>query len=88
MIDKWFIHASLGPGIESNELVEDEMTQEQADEYAYYSSIELYQSYEGLHGIMTEDECESENSDYNEEVENTIDYRAEPYNPEKHDGLL
>ena len=78
------------------ELLDQEMTKEEAYDIVYHMSIEDFDSY-GLHGtrtvedIMEEDEIE----DYDEAYETYVDeretwlkYWVEEYDPEKHDPEL
>jgi hypothetical protein len=58
---------------------------EAAEEEARQGAIEVYESYEGMHGLRTikevmEEECcdeEEAQEIYNEEVDSWIDYQAE-----------
>jgi hypothetical protein len=61
---------------------------ESATEYARELAKQEYESYEGLHGVLTEEECDEEGIDYEEEIEARILYSAEIYNHEKHKDLL
>jgi len=60
-------------------------TLEEAEEEARQCAIELYESYEGLHGlrtvdeIMSDEDCDDEQEAleiYNEEVDSWLDYEA------------
>lgn len=49
---------------------------DQAMEYARGLAIEDYQSYEGMHGLLTEEECEEEGATYEDELDSWLDYDA------------
>ena len=50
-------------------------SEDDALEDARTIAVEEYESYEdGGHGVLSEEECEEEGIDYDEEVENWIDY--------------
>jgi hypothetical protein len=79
------------------QLLDDEMTQEQAEQEAYQLAIDDFETYEGLHGtrttedIMEEDEIDDYDEAYeiyNEERESWLNYWVEEYEPEKHDDEL
>lgn len=76
---------------------------EEALEYAEELARDYYQSYEGMHGLMSwsevkkqllEEEAENDISDedvecaYAEEVERWIVFDAKPYDENKHSDLL
>lgn len=91
---KWFI--SYGLGGASNYEIIDALDEEEASIYAWEMACQEYESYEGLHGLRTQDEI-MEDDDVNEEEaeiiyfeerESWLDYSAEPYDPEKHDQYL
>jgi hypothetical protein len=99
---KYFIKYGLGPTMENYDVIEADNFEEALDD-AYQLSVVEYSSYEGMHGIPsysdisdeiiqgeepTKQEIEEIDERYNEEVENWIDYSAELYIPEKHDGYL
>jgi len=93
-LNKWFITHGCGFG-EVTEVI-DAKSHEEAERTAYLKSVEDYESYEGLHGIRTREEImeeegvDEEEADgiYTDERENSLDYSAELYVPEKHDDLL
>jgi predicted nuclease of restriction endonuclease-like RecB superfamily len=71
---------------EENEEIIEAKNQEEAERMAYEFAVEVYESYEGLHGIRSEDDILNEEENitiedaydiYKEEVENTIFYSAE-----------
>jgi predicted nuclease of restriction endonuclease-like RecB superfamily len=71
---------------EENEEVIEAKNQEEAERIAYEFAVEVYESYEGLHGIRSENDILNEEAYitieeaydiYKEEVENTIFYSAE-----------
>jgi hypothetical protein len=79
------------------ELLEDEMTEQEADEIAYQSAIDDYEQYEGMYGLRSiEDIMEEDNIEdfdtaeqmYREERESWLNYSSEEYDPEKHDPDL
>ena len=61
-------------------------TREEAEKEAYYSAIEKYESYDGLHGlrtvddIMEEDEIDQDEAEqvYNDERESWLEYYVKP----------
>ena len=93
-IGDWAIFAGLGGGFGGANFLEvvKDCTREDAEQLAYQSAIQEYESYEGLHGlrtvdeIMEEDELDEESAEEtrNEEMESWLDYWVEPYDPEKH----
>lgn len=87
-----------GHHVNRNEEILEFENQREAEEWAYQNSIESYDSYAGLHGIMSiEDIMEEEDVDYEtaEEIyaeyrENEINYNAEVFdeNNEYHSAIL
>ena len=67
---------------------------EEIEQDAYYASLEIAESYEGLHGFCMEEEYEDMDEEdarreaRHEEIENALDYAVEVYNPDEHDGCL
>ena len=100
------IHYSCGCG--SNEDYIEAESQEEAERIAYESAQEDYESFAGLHGVLSytqlaeemfgdpnsgddydvdtlsEEQLEELNYEYNQEVENTIDYWAEEVSEEEY----
>ena len=75
------------------EIVEDEMSEYDANLYAWRQAMEDYENYEGMYGlrtmeeIMEEDELEEEDASqvYEDEKESWLNYWVEEYDPTKHD---
>ena len=74
----YVIIAGMGGGINSTspKEVEEFETPEDAVDYARQLAVEEYESYEGLHGILNEEECEEEGVEYGDEIDSWIDYEA------------
>ena len=79
------------------ELIEGEVTEDEANDIAYQSAIDDYESYEGMYGlrtiedIMEEDDIEDFDEAeqmYQNERESWLNYSTEEYDPEKHDPDL
>lgn len=92
---------TYGCGCGENEEIVKAKSLKDAEDYAYQSAIENYESYEGFHGIMDIDDiCEEygikdRNSDeawnaYQEERESQLDYAAIEFDEtiEEHKDLL
>lgn len=47
-----------------------------ANDFAESLAREEYESYEGIHGILDQEECEEQDIDYEDEVCSWIDYRV------------
>lgn len=87
---KYRIYAGLGGsfGGATYQMTEDYTSIDEALEDAYNLSVEEYQSYEGMHGIMSWENCreesgfdyddESVDSRYQEELESWLSYYVEP----------
>lgn len=50
--------------------------------------IELYQSYEGLHGILSEEDCEQEKISYEDEIDSWISFSVVEVTSENIDIIL
>lgn len=85
------IYAGLGGGFggATFQATEEYIDEDSATEVAYEIAVEIYQSYEGMHGILCWEECkeileeewdevtdEDVNDYYREEVEGWIEYYA------------
>lgn len=92
-VKKWAIFAGLGGGFGGAEFVEVfEGTKTQAEQYAYDTACDRYESYGGIHGLLSVEDVLEENPEYTEEeameevkedMESWVDYRVEEYNPKK-----
>jgi hypothetical protein len=87
---KFKIYAGLGGGFGGANFrgIEDCNTIDDAEEFAYWEAVEVYQSYEGLHGLMSWDEVKEDlivrygtdiDEDdirvaYNEEMDSWLDF--------------
>ena len=85
------IYAGLGGGFggATFQVTEEHIDEDSATEAAYEIAVEIYRSYEGMHGILCWEECkeileeewdevtdEDVNDYYREEVEGWIEYYA------------
>lgn len=90
---KYKIYAGLGGGFggATYQMTEDYATIDEALKDSYNLSVEEYQSYEGMHGVMSWEDCredlkesgfdyddESVDSRYQEELESWLSYYVEP----------
>ena len=90
---KFKIYAGLSGGFggATYQMTEDYASMDEALEDAYNLAVEEYQSYEGMHGIMSWEDCredleesgfdyddESVDSRYQEELESWLSYYVEP----------
>ncbi len=85
---KMFVTLETGYcGSTGHELVEfdDNATEEQIAEECYWMAVQHAQSY-GYE--MCSDDCEDADCDMEHPGTSNIEGYAEPYDPEKHDGLL
>lgn len=87
--ENWKIFAGLSGGFGGANFIKDFFgTRERAEVEAYQEAVQIYESYEGMHGLRTEqdiieedDVSEEEASEiYNEEMEGWLDYYVEPDN--------
>ena len=79
------------------ELLDDEVTEQEALDIAYYKAIDDFDSYEGMYGLRTiEDIMDEDDIEYYDEAEQIyqgerdswLNYSSEEYDPEKHDPDL
>lgn len=84
------IYGGLGGGFggATFQTVEKFENEEKALEYARNIAVEDYHSYEGLNGIMTEEECEEEGVEYEEKIDSWIDYDAVEIVPENYENII
>ena len=95
---EYFISYGIGPGMDATEVIEC-FSQQEAEDHAYERAKDLYESFAGLHGVMTvedvareyeiDDPTSSEAYEtYEQHVEEQIDYYTQVYDPDEHDMLL
>ena len=85
----WGLGGGFG-GIQNFEVIKSS-SKEHAEKEAYQNSVELYSTYDGMHGlrsvddIMEEDGVDSDEAEtiYNDEMESWLEYSAEPYTKER-----
>lgn len=86
-IKRWKIYSGLGGGFGgANYIKTVSGSKASAEKEAYQAAVEEYESYEGLHGLRTIDEIESEegvsyeeaSQIYNDEMESWLDYYVRP----------
>lgn len=92
---KFKIYAGLGGGFGGAHYIctKDYESEEEAMKDAYQLAVEEYQSYEGMHGVLSWEDCKEDLQDswpetfiddemvddhYAEEIESWIDYFVEP----------
>lgn len=89
---KFKVSWSGGPGMGEDEEVKEFPNLNAAENYAYEKAKEEYESYLGSHGIRDVEEIiddgDADDEDeawgvIQDEMESSIDFSAEPYNPEK-----
>jgi len=55
----------------------DANSENDAVHYAYELALGVYQDYEGMYGLPTEEECEESGDDYSDAIESWIEYDVE-----------
>lgn len=58
-----------------------------ADEDAWQMACEAYQGFEGIHGVLTYEECEEEGVEYNEEIDSNTGYYVVLWTQEREDEV-
>ena len=81
-------YITYGCDCEIDNLIIDATSEEEALEYTYQKSIEVYQSYEGSNGIYSIEDILNDGASmdesyeiYQEIIENSIIYSVEDYSP-------
>ncbi len=100
-LKKYFIKFGLGGGYGMETEVIEARNEDEANKDAYYRAKESYEQFEGCGVQSVSDIIEEEGLDeslaedmdvayeiYNSSIEDSIDYSAELYDPEKHDDYL
>lgn len=85
----WGLGGGFG-GIQNFEVIKSH-SKDNAEKEAYQNAVELYSTYDGMHGlrsvddIMEEDGVDSDEAEtiYNDEMESWLEYSAEPYTKER-----
>lgn len=77
---KFIIEYGCGMGQNTVEIIE-AVSLDSAADSAYYAALDEIQSYEGLHGIPSLEECDGDEEAHSEELEGWLHYHAVPFDP-------